>query len=206
MWMLWVEVAAWQQWVRRLGAFGLVIVGVLDHSVVPLPGSMDALTIILSASNRTWWPVYAVVAVASSMLGAYLTYRVASKGGKETLEKRVGKQRAEKAYRKFEKGGFATVFAGCILPPPFPLVPVIMAAGAMQYPTRKFLGAVAGGRSVRYGALAYIGHRYGEGILSFFAQYQKPLLYTVIGMGILGASAVALYFGWYRRRQQPATG
>ena len=41
---------------RHLGGFGLVILGVADNSVIPLPGSMDVLTIWLAASNRhLWW-------------------------------------------------------------------------------------------------------------------------------------------------------
>ncbi|HVZ60100.1 MAG TPA: VTT domain-containing protein [Terriglobales bacterium] len=200
MWLLWMDIAAWQHRIRRLGGFGLIVVGILDNSVVPMPGSMDALTIVLSARNGNWWPAYVVTAVVGSMLGAYITYRMASKGGKETLEKKIGKKRAEQVYGKFQRGGFATVFVGCMLPPPFPLVPVIMAAGAMQYPAKKFLGAVAAGRGIRYTAAAYIGHRYGTGIIGFFSHYRRPLLYAVVSLAVVAGMGAAVYFGWYRRR------
>ena len=39
-------------WVRRLGGPGLVLLGFADNSVVPLPGSMDVLTIWLAARHR----------------------------------------------------------------------------------------------------------------------------------------------------------
>ncbi len=208
MWPLLVELASWQRWIHRLGSFGLILLGILDSSVVPLPGSMDALTVVLCASNRDWWPFYVVLATAGSVLGGYLTYRVASRGEK-TLEKKIGKKRAEKAFKKFERRGFVTIFVGCILPPPFPLVPILMAAGALQYPTRKFISAIAAGRFLRYAIIGYVAHRYGEGIINFFSQYQQPILYALIALGILGGITALTYFLWYRprrRRQERARG
>ena len=37
---------------RQLGGPGLIVLGLVDNSVVPLPGSMDAFTIVLSADTR----------------------------------------------------------------------------------------------------------------------------------------------------------
>jgi len=39
----------------QLGGPGLILVGLADNSLVPLPGSMDALTIVLSASHKGLW-------------------------------------------------------------------------------------------------------------------------------------------------------
>ena len=75
---------------------------------------------------------------------------VAEKGGQETLEKKVGKPRAEKLYKQFEKHGFMTVFTGAILPPPFPFTSVLMAAGVMQCPRKKFFSALTAGRALRF--------------------------------------------------------
>ena len=41
-------------WVHRLGNLGLILLGLADNSVVPLPGSVDALTVVLAASNKEW--------------------------------------------------------------------------------------------------------------------------------------------------------
>jgi membrane protein YqaA with SNARE-associated domain len=70
-------------WLRRLGGLGLIPLGLLDNSVLPFPGSMDALTIILAANEKRWWPYYAFMATAGSVVGGYLTYRIARKEGKE---------------------------------------------------------------------------------------------------------------------------
>ena len=110
------------------------------------------------------------MATVGEVLGGYLTYRLAEKGGQQTLEKKVGKPRAEKIYKRFEKRGFITVFTGSILPPPFPFTPVLMAAGIMQYPRKKFLSALTAGRAVRYFAVAYLGRVYGRRMIGFFSR------------------------------------
>src|SRR5262249_58444502 len=93
----------WLAWLERLGGLGLILLGLADNSPIPLPGSMDVLTVILSAHQRKWWPYYAGMAVVGSLLGAYLSYELGRTGGKEALEKELTKDRAEKIYRKFSK-------------------------------------------------------------------------------------------------------
>src|SRR6202140_2841897 len=127
------------RWLVRLGGPGLILLGLLDNSPIPLPGSMDVATILLAAHNRNMWIYYAMMATAGSVLGGYLTYRMARKGGKETLEKRFSQKKVKRVYAIFERWGFASVAIPALLPPPFPIVPMLLAAGAMQYPTRKFL-------------------------------------------------------------------
>ncbi len=159
------------RWLIHLGGPGLIILGVLDNSVIPLPGSMDIITILLAAHRRQPWFYYAIMATAGSVLGGYLTYRMARKGGKEMLERRISKKKATKIYALFEKWGFAAVAIPALLPPPFPIVAMLLAAGAMQYPTKKFLAALAVGRGIRYAILAYLGYHYGRSIVKFFARY-----------------------------------
>ncbi len=189
-------------WLHRLGGPGLVLLGVIDNSFVPLPGSQDIFTIILSSAHREWWPYYAFMATVGAVVGGYLTYRLAEKGGEETLEKKIGKQRAQKVYKKFEKRGFDTIVIGAMLPPPFPIVPVLMAPGILHYPTKKFLSALALGRGIRYFAVAYIGHIYGEAIIGFFSRYKQPVVYALIALAVLGSIAALLYFKYYRPKRQ----
>lgn len=196
---------AWT-WILRLGAPGLILVGLIDNSVIPIPGGMDVFVILLTAHHREWWLYYALFATAGAMLGGYVTYRLARKGGKETLEKKIGKRRSGKVYKRFEKGGFSTVMIGSFLPPPFPLVPVLMAAGVLQYPTKKFLTALGTGRAIRFVALAFLGRTYGTAIVGWLGQYYKPVLYALILLAVLGSTAAVLYFKWYRPKQQSAQG
>src|SRR3954465_6479752 len=144
-------------WILGLGGPGLILVGLIDNSVVPIPGGMDVCTILLTANHREWWLYYAAMATAGAVLGGYLTYRLSKKGGKAGLEKKIGPQRAAKVYKKVEKGGFSTVLVASLLPPPFPLVPVLMAAGVLQYSRRRFLSALALGRGARFVIVALMG-------------------------------------------------
>ena len=58
-----------RHWIFHLGALGFIPLGLLDSSVVPVPGSMDVLTILLSARERNLWPYYALMATIGSVVG-----------------------------------------------------------------------------------------------------------------------------------------
>lgn len=190
------------RWFLRLGGPGLILIGLIDNSVIPIPGGMDFFVILLTAHHREWWAYYGAFATAGAVIGGYLTFRLSKKGGKEGLEKKFGKKRSEKVYKKFEKGGFSTIVIGSMLPPPFPLVPVLMAAGVMQYSRKRFLGALTIGRGVRFFVVAYLGKLYGTAIVGWLGRYYKPFLYVLIVLGVLGGAGALLYFKWYRPRHR----
>jgi membrane protein YqaA with SNARE-associated domain len=195
--------SGWDRWLLRLGGPGLIVVGLIDNSVIPIPGGMDVFTILLTARHREWWVYYALMATAGALVGGYVTYRLAKKGGKEELEKKIAKRRLEKVYSKFEKRGFSTVLLGSMVPPPFPMVPVLMTAGVLQYPAKRFLLALGVGRGIRFFALAFLGKMYGTAILGWLTRYYKPFLYVLIGLAVAGAIAALVYFKWYRPKHQP---
>src|SRR5882762_5923564 len=96
-----VAVTIWQR-LRRLGGPGLVLLGIADNSVVPLTGSMDVLTIWLAARHREPWPYYALMATLGAVIGGYITYSLARKGGKHAMEQKLSKRKAAKVYKVFE--------------------------------------------------------------------------------------------------------
>src|ERR1700683_518254 len=179
-------VTMWQR-LRRLGGPGLVLLGIADNSVIPLTGSMDVLTIWLAARHREPWPYYAFMATLGAVIGGYITYAWARKGGKETMERKLSKKRAAKVSKAFERWGFAAVAVPALMPPPFPFVPFLLAAGALQYSPKKFLGALPLGRGVRYSIGAFLGFHSGRHILRFFNQYYKPAIAVLIGFAVIGA-------------------
>ncbi len=187
-------------WLFRMGGPGLILIGLADNSVVPLTGSMDVLTIYLAASQRQSWIYYALMATIGAVVGGYITYYLARKGGKETLERKFSKRRADKLCKRFEKWGFGGVFIPALLPPPFPLVPFLIAAGAMQYSRRKFLLALVLGRAIRYSIVAGLGVHYGKPILGFFSHYYKAAVIVLVGLAVIG-SAFTLA-GYLRNRKQ----
>lgn len=192
-------------WVRHLGGPGLVVLGLADNSIIPMPGSMDVLTIWFVVHHHNRWYYYALMALAGSILGGYLTYRLARKGGKEVLQHRMGAKRTQSIYSQFEHWGFWAIFVPALLPPPIPFVPFLLAAGALQYSRKKFLAALALGRGLRYGVLAYLGVLYGRHFLRFFNKYTKPTLYALLAMSaIAGIAALIAYFRYRGQGEAPA--
>ena len=191
-------------WLHRLGGPGLLLLGIADNApFFSTPaGSVDVFVIALAAHQPHWWAYYALMVTVGEVIGGYITYRISEKGGQDTFEKKVGKARAEKLYQIFEKRGFATVFVGAILLPPFPFTPVLMAAGVMQYPRKKFYSALTGGRIVRFFGEAYLGRHYGQQMISFFSRYYHPVMYVLITIAIASGIGIAVYYLWYRPKAQ----
>lgn len=182
-------------WLRHLGGVGLILLGLADNSVIPLPGSMDVLTILLAAHQHQLWWYYAIMATLGAVIGGYITYSLARKGGKEGFERKLSKSRADKVFRRFERWGFFAVAVPALLPPPFPIVPFLLAAGALQYSRKKFVLALALGRGMRFTILAGLGALYGRHIIKFFSRYYKPALLIVIGLGVIaGILALVQYY------------
>jgi len=91
----------------------LVLLGVADNSIIPLTGSMDVLTIWLAARHHEPWPYYAFMATLGAVIGGYITYALARKGGKETMERKLSK--TTRGLKLRERSS-----AGDSLPSPFP--------------------------------------------------------------------------------------
>jgi membrane protein YqaA with SNARE-associated domain len=194
-----IAVSVWS-WLRHLGGVGLVLLGLADNSIVPLPGSMDVLTILLAARHGQLWWYYAFMATVGAVIGGYITYGLARKGGKEAFERKLSKKTAEKVFNRFERWGFFAVAVPALLPPPFPIVPFLLAAGALQYSRRKFVGALALGRGVRFTIVAGLGAIYGRHIVRFFSRYYKPALFTLIGLAVIAGIVSAVQYYRYKSR------
>ena len=81
-----------------------------------------------------------------------------------------------------------------------PMVPFVIAAGAMKYPTQKFLLALTLGRAVRYTILAYLGAVYGRKIFAVILAHGWTFLYILIGISVL--TFLVWFFGF--RHKKPA--
>jgi len=192
-----LAVSTWVR-LRRLGGLGLVLLGIADNSIIPLTGSMDVLTIWLAARHREPWQYYALMATIGAVLGGYITYSLARKGGKEAMERRLSKRRAAEVYKRFARWGFGGIAIPALLPPPFPFLPFLLAAGAMQYSRVKFLIALVLGRGVRYSIAAYLGVLYGNHIVRFFSRYDKEAVAVLIGLAVVGGILTLIQYLRYK--------
>ena len=147
---------------RHLGAAGVFFFAVLDSSPIPTFGGPDILTAVLAASHRPLWWEYAAAAIAGSVLGAYLTFRIARTAGSAYLDKRFKQSKLSKFLKLFQHWGTGTLIASTAIPLPSPTSMFFAAAGAGDYPQGRFLAIVLACRSARYFAIAFIAGHYGR--------------------------------------------
>lgn len=197
--MIFLLISGLGAWLERLGGVGLILLGFADNSIVPLPGSMDALTIVLSAHQKDWWPYYAIMATIGGIVGAYATYGLGFKSGEKALENKVSKKKAERIYSLFKRYGFWSLFIPALLPPPVPFSPFLIVAGALKYPKRNFFIAVGTARAIRYSLLAWLGSIYSKQIFGFFHRYYSSAFWVVVALAVAGGIA-ALFWAWKRKR------
>jgi membrane protein YqaA with SNARE-associated domain len=194
-----------RRYIYHLGGVGLIPLALLDNSIIPLPGSMDIATILLSARTADLWFYYAAMATAGSVIGGFLTYRIARKGGKAALEHKFSRKKVDEVCDIFERYGFASIAVPAMIPPPFPFVPFLLAAGAMQYPAKKFVAALALGRAARYAILAYLGERYGRKIIPLFRDIGHHPVMLAFACIALAAAAAAIFYFWRIRKSKLST-
>jgi membrane protein DedA with SNARE-associated domain len=183
-----------RHWLFTLGGPGLILLGLIDGSVIPVPGSMDAMTIVLAAHDHALWPYYAGMATVGSVIGAYFTYRIARNRGEKALRDKVSPRNVKKVTKAFERWGFGAIMIPAFLPPPMPMVPFVIAAGALQYSSKKFLMAMSAGC-----ILAYFGAAYGRQIFRVIAAHGTTVL--IVTMALAAAATLVLFLLRWRRKR-----
>lgn len=175
---------------RHLGALGLFFLAILDSSPVPTFGGPDILIAILAGSHRNPWYEYAAMATAGSVVGAYLTFRIARTAGSAYLNSKFGQGKVPGFLKLFQKWGTGTLVATTAIPFPFPTSMVFAAAGASDYRLSKYLPIVAVSRAARYSAIAIVAELYGRHfvrVLRHPTQYWGwLLLFAAVTLGLIG--------------------
>ncbi len=183
----------------QFGGGGLFVVAIIDSSPIPTFAGPDILTILLAASHREFWYVYAAIATAGSVLGAYLTYRLARGAGQAYIDKKFKKKgKVASVMKVYHRWGAGALFASCAVPFPFPTGVLFAAAGVSKYRLPKFLGIVSAGRALRYTAIAFIAGHYGRHILRVF---RHPGQYWgwLVSLVVIAAALVTAFFLLKRR-------
>lgn len=190
-------------WLLHLGVAGVFGVSLLDSSPIPLPvpGSTDLLILILGANGEWPW-LLALVAVTGSLIGGYLTWATGKKGGEAMLDRYMKKRLRDRITHWIRGHGILTVFVAALLPPPIPLLPFLLGAGALGVTWRQLIIALGLARSLRYGAEAALATLYGHPILRFWHRYlagwSNVILYTFLGL-----LAAGIIFGiWKYKHDQ----
>jgi membrane protein YqaA with SNARE-associated domain len=179
------------------GLFGVFLVSIVDSSFVPLPlpGVTDIMIIVLSAQHHSWL-LLILVATAGSALGGYFSYQVGQSGGMAFIEKRIPPRIFKRVCDWMENHAILSVALPAILPPPMPLSPFVLAAGALHMSRRKFLTTFTISRAARHIIAAWLGIHYGRHILhlwnSISEKYATPVL-IVLWVGIALSCGIAFW-------------
>ena len=202
----------------RFGLAGLFLVSVVDSSFVPLPipGVTDIL-VILYAANHTNLILLVGLTTVGSAIGGFLSHWAGQAGGMAFLEKHVSSRYLKPVQGWVENHAILSVAVPAILPPPVPLSPFVLVAGAVEMSRRKFMIAFTTSRFARHVIAAWLGIRYGKQVLHIWNQFSAKwavtilvvfwtvtLLFTAIGIWKL----VQTSRGFRRKpeQQQPAPG
>ena len=165
----------------RFGLVGLFFVSIVDSSFVPLPiPGISDLMIVFFAAQHTNLILLVSLATAGSALGGYLSFWVGQRGGKDFLEKHVPKRILGQVQHWMEHHAILAVSLPAILPPPTPLSPFVLAAGASCMSLRRFMTAFTVSRLLRHIAAAWIGVHYGKAVLSLWNRFSERWATTIL--------------------------
>ena len=156
-------------WLVHLGGLGLLAVAAIDSSPMPLaiPGSTDLLLLLL-VSHRGNPPLLAACAILGSAVGGYITWSAGKKGGEALLKRSVPARFRERIERWTNKHSLLSVMIPTLMPPPIPLTPFLLAAGALGVSRRRFLVAYNSARVARYSLVSWAGVVYGRRVVHWW--------------------------------------
>jgi membrane protein YqaA with SNARE-associated domain len=184
-------VQALQEWASHVGGFGLFTIAALDSSFLSFPQVNDLLIMFLSVKSPALMPYYAGMTTLGSLVGCFVLYGFARRGGDVFLRKRFSGARVERGLALYQRFGLLAVVVPSLLPPPTPFKLFVLLAGAAHVSPWKFGAAIAIGRGIRYFGQGYLAVRYGEPAVALVQEHGRE-----VGLG-LAVAALAIGVVYY---------
>lgn len=179
------------------GLIGLFLVSIVDSSFVPLPipGITDVMVVLFAAHHAN---IFLLIAISTfgSALGGLFSHMVAQLGGMAFLEQRVPPRILNPVKHWMERHAILAVALPALLPPPMPLSPFVLAAGALRMDRRRFMIAFTVSRFVRHAFAAWLGIHYGRSVVHLWNQITArwgPTFLIVLWSVILIGCGIAFY-------------
>ena len=186
------------------GIVGVFLVSIVDSSFIPLPipGITDIMTVVLAAQHANLILLVGA-ATAGSFLGGFFSYKVGQSGGMAFLEKHIPARIFKPVCNWMNTHAILSVALPAILPPPMPLSPFVLAAGALKMSRNKFLTTFTISRLLRHAFAAWLGVYYGRHVLRLWNMFTRkwgvPIL-IVLWSIILISVGIAFYRLWKTSR------
>jgi len=175
------------------GGWGLVGIAILDSAGLSMPGVKDFLLIYLSSQDprRAW--IYVAGCVFGTVIGSFFIYFL-GKTGARLLKRKPSDREMGRAKKWLIKNDFLTVLVASLLPPPLPLKPILLGSGALRISPLRFAGALVLGGTLRFGAEAWIGVRYGVGGETFL---KHNVIWISLGCVAIVVISALIYRWWW---------
>jgi membrane protein YqaA with SNARE-associated domain len=190
-------------WLTQLGGLGLFAVAIFDSSPIPLPvpGSTDLLLLLLVSRHGNPFLLTAC-AIVGAAIGGYITWSTGKKGGEALMERSVPPRFRKSIEKWTDQHSLLSVMLPALLPPPIPLTPFLLAAGALGVSRRRFLVAYNAARVVRYSLVSWAGVVYGRRVVHWWtttlAGWSTAIEWTFI-VTLVGGIGYGI---WQYRRQR----
>ena len=158
------------------GPGGIFLLAVLDSAGIPLPAAVDAILLVIAATDRADAYFAAALASAGSVIGSMILFFIARKGGKAYLDRHTLVGRGAVFREWFLHHGLLTVFVPALSPVPIPMKLFVICAGAMGISPAGFFFTVMAARIPRYFGLAYLGSKLGDGAWGYLMLHKWAIV------------------------------
>jgi membrane protein YqaA with SNARE-associated domain len=173
-------------WLLSFGPFGLFAIAFLDSVLVPMPGGVDAMLLLLAATRPSWMLIYVAAAMVGSTAGCVVLYLVSKRAGHRALA-RFSESKQKRVKDLIDRYDVLSVLVASVLPPPFPFKLFVVSAGVFRLNLLRFTIAIAAGRTFRYLLEGYLAAHYGDRAKEILQHY-----YPSIGIGV--AVLIIIFF------------
>lgn len=160
------------------GPFGLLTIAFLDSLMIPMPGGVDGVLMLLAAAKPSWVLIYVAAAMIGSTAGSVGLYRISRRAGHRAL-RRFSESKQKRVKDLIDRYDVLSVLVASVMPPPFPLKVFIVSAGVFRLNLLRFTIAIAAGRTFRYLLEGYLAARYGEQAKELLARYYPSIGITL---------------------------
>ena len=171
---------------------GVVVLAALDSTLFfTLPFGIDGAVIACAArAHGAFALAVPFLATAGSTAGSAFTYWMGATIGEKGLEAHVPQKRLARVRNTLRTSGPLTLAGLDMLPPPFPMTPFVLAAGALKVNLTATLIALASSRLLRFAVETYFAKRFGRRIVTWM---ESPVVSHVVAVCIVLALVFSVY-------------
>jgi membrane protein YqaA with SNARE-associated domain len=186
--------------------WGLIVLAALDTSVIfTLPIALDAVVVLMSALHREVFWLVPILATAGALVGAAASIKVGEFVGEQGLSRWVPPKIFNRIKQRVAGRRVAALIVAPLMPPPFPLTAVLVAAGALDAGRARVLSAIAIGFMVRFSIESLLALVYGRRIIQWLdSDVVRDVAIGLIVIALIGSaiSIVRLARSPRRRRHR----